>query len=185
MNAGPVAPNEPTFGAPGNLPNQTVAFLARQDRFLGAATSPRNREEPAMATAAQSTVVFDREQRNSFGSLLGDAFQNGTGFADEVRFWIAGGRLFEMLDWRDMDSDREAYEVTVDEEILWLVKRLFEPNVEEFCVPGLKEALVEEARRDEYPDDESREYWRERNQTEISRCRGRITATQMILEAVA
>jgi hypothetical protein len=142
-----------------------------------------------MATATQPTVVFDREQRNSFGSLLGDEFQNGVGLGDEVRFWIAGGRLFEMLDWRDPDSDREAYEVTVDEEIVWLVRALFEPDVEEFCVPVLEAALAELA-QNEYPnqlkdDDEARAYWRKRRQQEISRCRGRITATQMILDAVA
>ena len=79
--------------------------------------------------------------------------------------------------------------MTVDEEILWPTKNLFEPDVHEFCVPGLEEILAEEA-RDEYPDflkenEESRASWRERNQKEISRCRGRISATQMILDAVA
>ena len=60
-----------------------------------------------MATATQPTVVFDREQRNSFGTLLGDSFQNGSGLDDEVRFWIAGVRLLEALDWGDVGPDRE------------------------------------------------------------------------------
>jgi hypothetical protein len=144
-----------------------------------------------VATATQPTVVFTREQRHALGVLLGDDLQNGNGLKDddEVRFWIGAARLLEAFDWRDLDPARETYEVTVDEEVLWLTQTVFEPDAREHCVPGLEEALADEA-EDRYSNflqdtDEARAWWREGRQHQIRIYRGRISATQAILDAVA
>jgi hypothetical protein len=144
-----------------------------------------------MATATQPTVVFSPEQRHALCCLLGGALQNGSGLEgdDEVRFWIVAARLLETFDWRDLDAAREAYEVTVDEEVLWLAQNVFEPDVRENCVPELEQTLADED-QDRYSNfledtDEARAWWREGRRHQIRKYRARISATRMILEAVA
>jgi hypothetical protein len=141
-----------------------------------------------MATATIPTVVLDREQRNACCELVWEDVGESHG-AGRTQFVVAAGRLFEALDWRNEDSDCDSYVLPVDEEIVWLTKHVFEPNVDEFSRPGLEENLAREE-RDEFPslltdDFASRAWYREHRREEIRRYRARISATDMLLDAVA
>jgi hypothetical protein len=142
-----------------------------------------------MAVATKGIVVLDHEQRKVCCELLWEEIRDGCSRdeAGELRLLMASARLYEMLDWRNNDSDHDEWTVVVDEEIARLAADFFGPFVEGYARPWLEENPQEP----EFPlpfmrdTEDVRAYWADRYVCQKRDHRAVIAATEAILETVA
>jgi hypothetical protein len=130
-----------------------------------------------MAVATHPTVVFNREQREACHELLWEEIFEGMtrNDAGRLRLMMAACRLFEELDLRNDDPDRDAWMFVVDEETAWLFDDFLMPFIEEYSRRWLKDN----------PEQPARAHWADHYAREDQYHRALIAATEAITEAVA
>jgi hypothetical protein len=142
-----------------------------------------------MAVATHPTVVFSREQREACHELLWEEIFEGASRNDagRLRLMMAACRLFEAVDLRNDDPDRDARTFVVDDEIAWLFADFLAPFVEEYARPWLED----NPQQPEFPTDlwvdteEARAYQADWYARQVRLHRALIAATEAITAAVA
>jgi hypothetical protein len=133
-----------------------------------------------------ATVTLNRAQRDICCELLYDEIRDGITRDDagHLRLFMAGARLFEAVEWRNDDPDRDAWTFDVDGEIAWLVEEFFEPFSRELAAPWLEENP--EPTLPAWVDtEEDRKYWADWFAHQAGAYRALIAGTEAILGAVA